>query len=60
MSDFINASKKPNPNKPTYVGKLSPFAGRARKGSMRATPAARAIQHEQSLASMARRHYKKK
>ena len=63
MTDRVNApgpGGKPVKVKAIYVGKISPWAGRAKVGQMHATPAARAIQHEQSLASKARRHYKKK
>ncbi len=62
MSDNVNAptSGQKVKTKSIYVGKLAPYAGKARIGQMHATPAARAIQHEQSLASRARRHYKSK
>ncbi len=65
MSDNVNA---PGPHqqpptkvgKPVYVGKIAPYAGRARVGQMHATPAARAIRKEQSLAGKAKRYYKSK
>lgn len=46
--------------KPVYIGRITPYAGRAGVGQMHATPAARAIRHEQSLAGRAKKYYKGK
>ena len=46
--------------KAVYIGRITPYAGTAGEGQMHATPAARAIQHETSLAGRARRAFKVK
>jgi hypothetical protein len=48
------------PGKAVYVGSMQPFAGMAHQGQMHATPAARAIKHDKSLAGRARKYFKGK